>query len=224
MEIGIGLPTAVAGTTGEQLVEFAKRADRRRVLEPRHARPDRLPELRADRRAGGRGGGHRADQARDRDPDRAAARERRAPGKAGRDASIGSRAAGWSWASRPAGARTTPPSPGSTSARAARVFDRMLSDIRRAWTESAGDYDVGPDVSADPPPLIIGGAVQRTFERAAEHGDGWIMGGGTPDAFAEGRERMERPGAPPGARASRAACRSPTSPSARTPTRPPSTT
>ena len=28
MEIGIGLPTAVAGTTGEQLVEFAKRADR----------------------------------------------------------------------------------------------------------------------------------------------------------------------------------------------------
>jgi alkanesulfonate monooxygenase SsuD/methylene tetrahydromethanopterin reductase-like flavin-dependent oxidoreductase (luciferase family) len=31
----------------------------------------------------------------------------------------------------------------------------------------------------------VGGAVDAAYERAARHGDGWIMGGGAPDQFSE---------------------------------------
>jgi alkanesulfonate monooxygenase SsuD/methylene tetrahydromethanopterin reductase-like flavin-dependent oxidoreductase (luciferase family) len=32
--------------------------------------------------------------------------------------------------------------------------------------------------------------VDATYERAARYGDGWSLGGGTPDAFAAGMEKM----------------------------------
>jgi len=35
------------------------------------------------------------------------------------------------------------------------------------------------------PELVIGGNVSAVFRRIAEHGDGWTMGGGTPDQFKE---------------------------------------
>ena len=68
-------------------------------------------------------------------------------------------------------------------------FDEMLPEITRTWAESGDDYAPGPDVSANPPELLIGGSVDRAYRRAAEHGDGWIMGGGAPDQFAAGREK-----------------------------------
>jgi alkanesulfonate monooxygenase SsuD/methylene tetrahydromethanopterin reductase-like flavin-dependent oxidoreductase (luciferase family) len=77
-------------------------------------------------------------------------------------------------------------------------FEQMLERIKQVWagssdsSGSAASEGIGPDVSADPPQLIIGGSVDAAFRRVAEYGDGWIMGGGTPEMFAEGRERLER--------------------------------
>jgi alkanesulfonate monooxygenase SsuD/methylene tetrahydromethanopterin reductase-like flavin-dependent oxidoreductase (luciferase family) len=72
------------------------------------------------------------------------------------------------------------------------IFDEMLPELKSVW---AGDKKgfaggVGPDVSDDPPKLIIGGTVDAAFRRAAE-ADGWINGGSPPDAFAEAREQLE---------------------------------
>src|SRR5438477_525906 len=39
--------------------------------------------------------------------------------------------------------------------------------------------------------LLLGGSVQATFDRIARHGDGWIMGGGTPDQFADGAKAVD---------------------------------
>jgi alkanesulfonate monooxygenase SsuD/methylene tetrahydromethanopterin reductase-like flavin-dependent oxidoreductase (luciferase family) len=77
-------------------------------------------------------------------------------------------------------------------------FEQMLERIKEVWSGSsdssgsAASGGIGPDVAADPPELIIGGSIDATFRRAARYGDGWIMGGGTPDMFAEGREKLER--------------------------------
>jgi alkanesulfonate monooxygenase SsuD/methylene tetrahydromethanopterin reductase-like flavin-dependent oxidoreductase (luciferase family) len=79
-----------------------------------------------------------------------------------------------------------------------RRFEHMLERINEVW---AGSHDssgaaesegVGPHVADEPPQLILGGSVDATFRRAAQHADGWIMGGGTPETFSEGREKLER--------------------------------
>jgi alkanesulfonate monooxygenase SsuD/methylene tetrahydromethanopterin reductase-like flavin-dependent oxidoreductase (luciferase family) len=66
-------------------------------------------------------------------------------------------------------------------------FEEMLAEIERVW--SGHEYGVaggiGPDVTADPPDLLLGGSVDVAFKRAARYGVGWILGGGTPDAFAD---------------------------------------
>jgi alkanesulfonate monooxygenase SsuD/methylene tetrahydromethanopterin reductase-like flavin-dependent oxidoreductase (luciferase family) len=66
-----------------------------------------------------------------------------------------------------------------------RRFDEMLAQIRRLFDgEQVGDAGgVGPDVSDNPPPLIIGGSADAAFRRAAQYGDGWMMGGGPPERF-----------------------------------------
>jgi alkanesulfonate monooxygenase SsuD/methylene tetrahydromethanopterin reductase-like flavin-dependent oxidoreductase (luciferase family) len=76
--------------------------------------------------------------------------------------------------------------------RGARM-NEMLDEIKRVWAGEERGYagGIGPDVSSDPPQLIVGGSVDASFERAATYGDGWIMGGGSADAFAQQRERAE---------------------------------
>jgi len=59
-------------------------------------------------------------------------------------------------------------------------LEAMLGRIRELW---AGDT-MGP-ASAALPKLLVGGGVDASFARAAAHGDGWIAGGGPADAFAE---------------------------------------
>ena len=52
---------------------------------------------------------------------------------------------------------------------------------------------VGPDpASGQRPALLVGGSSGRSFRRAAEHADGWTMGGGTPDAFSEALTNLRR--------------------------------
>jgi alkanesulfonate monooxygenase SsuD/methylene tetrahydromethanopterin reductase-like flavin-dependent oxidoreductase (luciferase family) len=73
-----------------------------------------------------------------------------------------------------------------------RVIEEMLAEIKRLWAGEERGYagGVGPDVSSDPPPIILGGQVDAAFRRAAELGDGWIMGGGPPEMFADAREKL----------------------------------
>lgn len=73
-----------------------------------------------------------------------------------------------------------------------RKLDEMLEEIERAW--SGHEYGfaggIGPDVSGDPPKLWLGGSVEASFKRAARHGIGWILGGGTPDQLADGKAKV----------------------------------
>jgi alkanesulfonate monooxygenase SsuD/methylene tetrahydromethanopterin reductase-like flavin-dependent oxidoreductase (luciferase family) len=73
-----------------------------------------------------------------------------------------------------------------------RVFDRQLYEIKRIWNgeEKGLAGPVGPNLDT-PPELILGGSVDASFRRAAEFGSGWIMGGGSPDQFREGLEKLK---------------------------------
>lgn len=64
--------------------------------------------------------------------------------------------------------------------RRGKLFDAQLKRIKETWD---GD-EVGPGV-AGPPGLVIGGHVDASFARVARYGDGWIAGGATPEIYAE---------------------------------------
>jgi alkanesulfonate monooxygenase SsuD/methylene tetrahydromethanopterin reductase-like flavin-dependent oxidoreductase (luciferase family) len=73
-----------------------------------------------------------------------------------------------------------------------RVFDRQLDEMGRIWNgeEKGLAGPIGPNLDT-PPELILGGSVDASFRRAAEFGSGWIMGGGSPDQFREGLEKLQ---------------------------------
>jgi alkanesulfonate monooxygenase SsuD/methylene tetrahydromethanopterin reductase-like flavin-dependent oxidoreductase (luciferase family) len=64
-----------------------------------------------------------------------------------------------------------------------RRFEQMLGQMREAWS---GD-EIGPDGT---PAVLVGGSVDAVFERAARYADGWTLGGGTPEQFTEGLEKL----------------------------------
>jgi alkanesulfonate monooxygenase SsuD/methylene tetrahydromethanopterin reductase-like flavin-dependent oxidoreductase (luciferase family) len=66
-----------------------------------------------------------------------------------------------------------------------RRLTEMLEEIKRVWADG-----MSPDVSDNPPTLVIGGTVDAAFRRAAKYADGWIAGGGPPEYFAEGRDKV----------------------------------
>ncbi|MET0818587.1 MAG: LLM class flavin-dependent oxidoreductase [Solirubrobacteraceae bacterium] len=72
-------------------------------------------------------------------------------------------------------------------------FDAMLEQWRRIWAgESFGTAGaIGPEPPRGRPQLMLGGSADVTFERAARYGDGWVMGGGTPDQLRGGAEKMK---------------------------------
>jgi alkanesulfonate monooxygenase SsuD/methylene tetrahydromethanopterin reductase-like flavin-dependent oxidoreductase (luciferase family) len=69
-----------------------------------------------------------------------------------------------------------------------RRLDEQLTEMKRIW---AGEHrgfagGIGPKpVRPGGPELILGGTAEASFRRVALLGDGWIMGGGTPDMFAQ---------------------------------------
>lgn len=74
-------------------------------------------------------------------------------------------------------------------------FEKQLEDLKRIWSgeELEGAGAVGPATSTKQgPPLLIGGAVDATFDRAARYADGWIMGGGTPEMLRDAGAKMDR--------------------------------
>jgi alkanesulfonate monooxygenase SsuD/methylene tetrahydromethanopterin reductase-like flavin-dependent oxidoreductase (luciferase family) len=70
-------------------------------------------------------------------------------------------------------------------------FDRMLTEIKEIWggAEKGFAGGIGPDVSADPPKVVIGGGVDAAYRRAAQN-DGWIMGGGPAEHFPPAKEKL----------------------------------
>jgi alkanesulfonate monooxygenase SsuD/methylene tetrahydromethanopterin reductase-like flavin-dependent oxidoreductase (luciferase family) len=72
-----------------------------------------------------------------------------------------------------------------------RRFEEMLEHWQDVWAgKSFGTAGaIGPRPPRGRPTLIVGGSVDAAFERAARYGDGWIMGGGAPQQFAQGAAR-----------------------------------
>jgi alkanesulfonate monooxygenase SsuD/methylene tetrahydromethanopterin reductase-like flavin-dependent oxidoreductase (luciferase family) len=68
------------------------------------------------------------------------------------------------------------------------TLDEMLERIREVWD---GD-EIGPSL-AGAPGLLVGGGVDASFARAARFGDGWIAGGSGAEIFADaaGKVRAE---------------------------------
>ncbi len=179
MEIAIGLPNAVPGTTGDQLTEWARRAEKRgfsslgtidRITYPNYeplvaltaaaAVTERIGLITAVLLAPLRVNGAMLGKQTLSINALSGGRLTLGVGLGGRDddyAAIGA----------------------DMGSRGADV-EEILGRLTEVWA----DDTIGPDVA--PPRLVIGGGVQATFERAAKHGSaGWIAGGGPPDAFAE---------------------------------------
>lgn len=67
-----------------------------------------------------------------------------------------------------------------------KELDAMLERIREVW---AG-REVGPEHETEPR-VLVGGSVDASFRRAARFGDGWVASGAPPEQFAEWREGFE---------------------------------
>jgi alkanesulfonate monooxygenase SsuD/methylene tetrahydromethanopterin reductase-like flavin-dependent oxidoreductase (luciferase family) len=69
--------------------------------------------------------------------------------------------------------------------------DRALAQIRRVFDgEDGPEAKIGPRPAGSGPRLIVGGTVQASFRRAARFGDGWILGGGTPENLSSALEQV----------------------------------
>jgi alkanesulfonate monooxygenase SsuD/methylene tetrahydromethanopterin reductase-like flavin-dependent oxidoreductase (luciferase family) len=185
MDVGIGLPNAVPGTTGEQLTEWARRAEERgfsslgtldrlaygnyeplTALTAAAAVTERiglwtsvlLGPLRANAVALAK---HALSV-------HALSGERLTLGIA-----VGGREDDYALA-------------GIDFASRGKMLDSMLDRMKEVW---AGE-EMGPRTAA-PPRLILGGSVDASFERAARVGEGWIAGGVPPEQFAEMVEKVK---------------------------------
>jgi alkanesulfonate monooxygenase SsuD/methylene tetrahydromethanopterin reductase-like flavin-dependent oxidoreductase (luciferase family) len=72
-------------------------------------------------------------------------------------------------------------------------FEEIVEELKALWAGDERGFagGVGPDVSGDPPQLIIGGQADVAFRRAAKYGDGWIAGGGAPELFPAAAEKLD---------------------------------
>jgi alkanesulfonate monooxygenase SsuD/methylene tetrahydromethanopterin reductase-like flavin-dependent oxidoreductase (luciferase family) len=186
MDIGIGLPTTIAGTTGEQVVEWARRAERAGFSSL--GTIDRLvydnyePLIAL---AGAAGATERirlvtsvllaplrsnaallAKQA--------ASLQKLSSGRLVLGMAVGGREDDFEVSGVPMNER-------------GKRLDAALPEMRAAW---AGERAIGPDVRDDPPSVMLGGGSAATFRRAAQHGDGWIAGGQPPEGFVEPRDKL----------------------------------
>lgn len=179
MDVSIGLPNAVPGTTGEQLVEWAKRAEARgfnslgtidRLAYPNY---EPLTALAAAAAVTERIGlitnvllgplhANATVLAKQALSVHALSGERLTLG-----IGLGGREDDFAFAGIPLGNR-------------GEELDAMLARITEVW---AGE-EMGPPTAA-PPTVIVGGGVEASFVRAAKFGAGWIAGGAAPEQFAE---------------------------------------
>jgi alkanesulfonate monooxygenase SsuD/methylene tetrahydromethanopterin reductase-like flavin-dependent oxidoreductase (luciferase family) len=195
MEIGIGLPNAVPETTGEQLTEFARRADQAGFSSlgtiDRIAYPN-LEPLTALAAAAAV-----TERIRLATTILIAPYRENATVLAKQAASVQQISGGRMVLGIAVGGRSDDYEVSGVDFESrGKSFERMLHEIKHTWAESGESSGaehhrgVGPDVSDAPPKLIIGGSIDAAFRRAAEFGDGWIAGGAPPDVLAQGREKL----------------------------------
>jgi alkanesulfonate monooxygenase SsuD/methylene tetrahydromethanopterin reductase-like flavin-dependent oxidoreductase (luciferase family) len=192
VDIAIGLPTTIAGTTRDQVLEWARRADRAGFSSL--GTIDRLVYANYEPLVALAGAAAVTERTRLLTSIALLPWRQNAALFAKQAASLqalsGNRLTlGVSIGGRPDDFEAS----GVPMARRGARMNEMLDEIRRVWAGEERGYAgaIGPDVSSDPPQLIVGGSVDASFERAAKYGDGWIMGGGSADAFAQQRERAE---------------------------------
>jgi alkanesulfonate monooxygenase SsuD/methylene tetrahydromethanopterin reductase-like flavin-dependent oxidoreductase (luciferase family) len=188
MDIGIGLPNAVKGTSGEQIAEFARRAEARgfstlgtidRIVYDSY---DPFVALGAAAAVTDRIGlattvciapphGNDALVAK-----QALSIQALSEGRFKFGVGLGARDDDYEASGVP------------TSGKGDR-FDRLLETVKRVFDGEEFGFAgaIGPRAS-DPPPIVVGGSVEASFRRAARFGDGWMMGGGAPDQFSQAVE------------------------------------
>lgn len=185
MDIAIGLPNAVPGTTGEQLTEWARRAEARgfsslgtidRIAYPNLEPLTSLAAAAAVTERIGLAttvllGPLRVNPV-------ALAKQvmtvhRISDGRMTLGIGLGGREDDYEVAGVEMGTR-------------GKDLDVMLTRIKEVWE---GD-EVGPDHGTHPR-VLVGGSVEASFERAARFGDGWIAAGAPAGAFAEWRQGFE---------------------------------
>lgn len=192
MKIGIGLPTTVPGATGDQVIEWARRGDEAgfsslgtidRIVYPNY---ESIVSLGAAAAVTERIGlitsiliipsrGSAAVLAK-----QAATVHALSGGRLVLGVAVGGREDDYAAAGIPFADR-------------GRRFERMLDEMKRLWAGEPRGFagGVGPDVSQDPPQIVVGGQVDAAFRRAARYGDGWIMGTAPPEFFPPAIEKLE---------------------------------
>jgi alkanesulfonate monooxygenase SsuD/methylene tetrahydromethanopterin reductase-like flavin-dependent oxidoreductase (luciferase family) len=190
MDIGIGLPSTIEGTTREQLLDWARRAEAREfstlgtidrivygnyepliALAAAAAVTERIRLATSILIAPYRANGALVAK-------QAASLDRLSNGRLVLGVAVGGReddyeASGVDFHTR--GAR----------------MDEMLEQWERIWAgESFGFAGaIGPEPPRGRPTLLIGGGADAVHRRIARYADGWLMGGGTPEMFHEGAEK-----------------------------------
>ena len=191
MDIGIGLPNAVPGTTGAQLVEWARRAETAgfstlasiggvsypsfeelTVFAAAAAVTERIRLTTNVLIAPARSAAELAKQAATVDQ------------LSGGRLTLGL-GAGW----RPGDFLLT----GRDFDGRGKAFDRLLADLGRSWAGEALLPDTRP--SSPRPvngsvPILVGGTSAAAIRRTVEHGVGWTAGGMPPDAVAGFAEQV----------------------------------
>ena len=82
----------------------------------------------------------------------------------------------------------------STQGRGRRL-DEQVALMKRVWSGEEFGYagGIGPEPARPGgPEIILGGTTEASFERVARVADGWIMGGGTPDMFAQAAAGVDK--------------------------------
>jgi alkanesulfonate monooxygenase SsuD/methylene tetrahydromethanopterin reductase-like flavin-dependent oxidoreductase (luciferase family) len=192
MEIGIGIPNTVPGATGEQLLEWARRADTAgfsslasigavsypgyeelTVFAAAGAVTERIRFLSNVLISPARSAAELAKQA--------ASVDQLTGGRLTLGLGIGWRATDYQLTGR-------------NFSRRGRRFDTQLRDLKKAWAGeplAEGTRPVGPPlVQQAGIPLLLGGNADESFRRVAEFGSGWTAGGLPPDAVAGMAEKV----------------------------------
>jgi alkanesulfonate monooxygenase SsuD/methylene tetrahydromethanopterin reductase-like flavin-dependent oxidoreductase (luciferase family) len=190
MEIAIGLPNAVAGTTGDQLVGFARTAEERgfsslgtidRIVYPNYdsfvalsaaaAVTERIRLATTILIAPYRGSAALVAK-------QAASLQALSGGRLVLGLAVGGRKDDFEATGSPFGER-------------GERMDSMLEEMRRIWSGEERGFAGAIGPVTEPPRILGGGQADAAFGRAARFGDGWIMGGGTPEQFAQGAAKAK---------------------------------
>jgi alkanesulfonate monooxygenase SsuD/methylene tetrahydromethanopterin reductase-like flavin-dependent oxidoreductase (luciferase family) len=191
MQIGIGIPNAVPGATGPELLEWARRADRAgfsslasigAVSYPSYeeltlfaaagAVTERIRFLTNVLLAPARSAAELAKQA--------ATVDQISNGRLTLGLGVGWREADFAITGRDFEGRGA-------------AMDQLLTDLVRSWNGEALDPIARP--SSPPPvqnpiPILVGGTTKAALRRVVEHGAGWTAGGMSPDDVAAFSEQV----------------------------------